>query len=58
MYRNHLSLPREAAKETILVLFLDDLTVDNGEILELARRNTSGVQNLDISIAPVLSLWF
>ena len=55
---NDLSLPGEAAKETILVLLLNNLAIDNREVLELARRNTSSVQDLNIGVAPVLGLWF
>jgi len=38
------------------VLLLNNLTIDNSKVLELARRNTSSIQDLDISVAPVLSL--
>jgi len=56
MYPKHLSLPGEAAKETILVLLFNNLAIDNGEVLELAGRYTSSVQDLNIGVAPVLGL--
>jgi hypothetical protein len=55
--KGKLSLPGEATEETILVLLLNNLAVDNSEVLELARRNSSSVQNLDVGIRPVLGLW-
>jgi hypothetical protein len=55
--KGKLSLPGEATEETILVLLLNNLAVDNSEFLELARRNSSSVQNLDVGICPVLGLW-
>jgi len=54
MYNSNLGLPGEAAKETILVLLLNNLAIHNSEVLELARRNTSSVQDLDVGVAPVL----
>jgi hypothetical protein len=57
-YHSNLGLPGEAAKEAILVLLLNNLAIDNSEVLELAGRNASSVQDLDVGVAPVLGLWF
>ena len=38
------------------MLLLDDLAVDDCVVLELAWRDTSSVQELDVGVSPVLGL--
>jgi hypothetical protein len=54
----NLSLPGEATEEAVFVFLLDNLAVDNSEVLELTRGDSSGVQHLNVGVRPVLCLRF
>jgi hypothetical protein len=51
-----LSLPGEATEEAVSVFLFDNLAIDNSEVLELTRRDSSGVQHLNVGVRPVLCL--